>query len=86
VCKNLHLTVYWKIGEPGPWGKPFGIWSGLSESNRHLNLGKVPYYHYTKAAQRPSFYNTTGGQPQAFPTPAGLKPNSLQRGIFRKPG
>jgi hypothetical protein len=29
-----------------------GIWSGLSESNRHLNLGKVPYYHYTKAAQR----------------------------------
>ncbi len=27
------------------------IWSGLSESNRHLNLGKVPYYHYTKAAQ-----------------------------------
>jgi hypothetical protein len=26
-------------------------WSGLSESNRHLNLGKVPYYHYTKAAQ-----------------------------------
>ena len=25
-------------------------WSGLSESNRHLNLGKVPYYHYTKAA------------------------------------
>jgi hypothetical protein len=32
-----------------------GIWSGLSESNRHLNLGKVPYYHYTKAAQRTSF-------------------------------
>jgi hypothetical protein len=28
-----------------------GKWSGLSESNRHLNLGKVPYYHYTKAAQ-----------------------------------
>jgi hypothetical protein len=27
------------------------LWSGLSESNRHLNLGKVPYYHYTKAAQ-----------------------------------
>ena len=27
-----------------------GKWSGLSESNRHLNLGKVPYYHYTKAA------------------------------------
>ena len=26
------------------------LWSGLSESNRHLNLGKVPYYHYTKAA------------------------------------
>jgi hypothetical protein len=30
-------------------------WSGLSESNRHLNLGKVPYYHYTKAAQRQFF-------------------------------
>ena len=27
------------------------LWSGLSESNRHLNLGKVPYYHYTKAAR-----------------------------------
>src|SRR6266513_5404434 len=35
--------------------KSFRIWSGLSESNRHLNLGKVPYYHYTKAAQPPSF-------------------------------
>jgi hypothetical protein len=33
-------------------------WSGLSESNRHLNLGKVPYYHYTKAAQPQHFYNT----------------------------
>jgi hypothetical protein len=42
------------------------LWSGLSESNRHLNLGKVPYYHYTKAAQRPSFYNMTAGQRQAF--------------------
>jgi hypothetical protein len=31
------------------------LWSGLSESNRHLNLGKVPYYHYTKAAQRQFF-------------------------------
>jgi hypothetical protein len=30
-------------------------WSGLSESNRHLNLGKVPYYHYTKAAQQHFF-------------------------------
>ena len=30
-------------------------WSGLSESNRHLNLGKVPYYHYTKAATNSSF-------------------------------
>src|SRR5712664_3348522 len=30
-------------------------WSGLSESNRHLNLGKVPYYHYTKAAQTQLF-------------------------------
>src|SRR3989442_8721783 len=42
-------------------------WSGLSESNRHLNLGKVPYYHYTKAAQLPSFYNMTVRQRQAFP-------------------
>ncbi len=33
-------------------------WSGLSESNRHLNLGKVPYYHYTKAASDYNFYNT----------------------------
>src|SRR5882762_3414616 len=32
-------------------------WSGLSESNRHLNLGKVPYYHYTKAADY-NFYST----------------------------
>src|SRR6267154_722743 len=31
------------------------LWSGLSESNRHLNLGKVPYYHYTKAAQTQLF-------------------------------
>jgi hypothetical protein len=31
------------------------LWSGLSESNRHLNLGKVPYYHYTKAASNSSF-------------------------------
>src|SRR5258708_32663757 len=34
-----------------------GKWSGLSESNRHLNLGKVPYYHYTKAADY-NFYST----------------------------
>src|SRR5690348_12041085 len=38
-----------------------GKWSGLSESNRHLNLGKVPYYHYTKAAKLHSFYNTPEG-------------------------
>jgi hypothetical protein len=35
----------------------WNVWSGLSESNRHLNLGKVPYYHYTKAAQGSSLYN-----------------------------
>jgi hypothetical protein len=34
------------------------LWSGLSESNRHLNLGKVPYYHYTKAASLQIIYNT----------------------------
>jgi hypothetical protein len=32
------------------WRSILKEWSGLSESNRHLNLGKVPYYHYTKAA------------------------------------
>ncbi len=42
-------------------------WSGLSESNRHLNLGKVPYYHYTKAAQRLSFYSMPAQQRQALP-------------------
>ena len=36
-------------------------WSGLSESNRHLNLGKVPYYHYTKAASQQNGYNTPAG-------------------------
>jgi hypothetical protein len=25
----------------GSWRNPSRIWSGLSESNRHLNLGKV---------------------------------------------
>src|SRR2546428_12124551 len=44
-------------------------WSGLSESNRHLNLGKVPYYHYTKAATLPSFYSMPATQPQAYLTP-----------------
>ena len=39
-CKSHHLTVYGKIGRIGPWSNAFGIWSGLSESNRHLNLGK----------------------------------------------
>src|SRR2546430_15412564 len=42
----------------------------LSESNRHLNLGKVPYYHYTKAAQRPSFYSTTGTAATSLPRPS----------------
>jgi hypothetical protein len=50
-------------------------WSGLSESNRHLNLGKVPYYHYTKAAQRPSFYNMTARRQQAFPAHISFKAN-----------
>ncbi len=76
--KRHHLKVFWKIGRTGQWRKPFGIWSGLSESNRHLNLGKVPYYHYTKAAQPPSFYSTPARERQAFPTHAGLEP-TLQR-------
>src|SRR2546428_14072622 len=61
-------------------------WSGLSESNRHLNLGKVPYYHYTKAAQRLSFYNMPARQPQAFPTPTGVGPNAAKARLVRKPG
>src|SRR6266704_1803028 len=63
----------------------FKIWSGLSESNRHLNLGKVPYYHYTKAAQRPSFYSTSARPRQVFPAFAGLKQNALQAEMIRKP-
>ena len=42
------------------------LWSGLSESNRHLNLGKVPYYHYTKAANSLNSYNTRK-QPRQAP-------------------
>src|SRR6267143_6195917 len=67
ASKRQHLTVFWKIGRTGRWCKAFGIWSGLSESNRHLNLGKVPYYHYTKAAQPLSFYSTPARQRQALP-------------------
>jgi hypothetical protein len=44
---------YW--GETADCSDFLLVWSGLSESNRHLNLGKVPYYHYTKAAQRNDF-------------------------------
>src|SRR6267143_630311 len=68
--------VFWKIGRTGPWRKPFEIWSGLSESNRHLNLGKVPYYHYTKAAQRPSFYSMTGTAATRLPRPSRPKVKS----------
>src|SRR5258708_36499544 len=64
-----------KYGKRWQRRKSFRIWSGLSESNRHLNLGKVPYYHYTKAAQRPSFYNMTTGQRQAFPVAVSLEPH-----------
>ncbi len=59
-------------------------WSGLSESNRHLNLGKVPYYHYTKAAKLPSFYSMPAVLPQAFPIPAGRETNGQQAGVVRK--
>ena len=52
------------------------LWSGLSESNRHLNLGKVPYYHYTKAAQRPSFYSMTGTAATSLPRPSRTKAKS----------
>src|SRR5882672_9811331 len=53
-------------------------WSGLSESNRHLNLGKVPYYHYTKAAQPLSFYSMAGQQRQALPAFATARPNTIR--------
>src|SRR5207302_10227883 len=65
---------------------PLECWSGLSESNRHLNLGKVPYYHYTKAAQRPSFYSMTAPQRQAFLARPGRKPNTHGKKKIRKPG
>src|SRR2546421_2038846 len=74
--QEASFTVLWKIGRTGLRRKAFGIWSGLSESNRHLNLGKVPYYHYTKAAQRPSFYSMTAPQRQAFLARPGRKPNT----------
>ena len=57
---NTISRCFGKYGKRRQRRKTFRIWSGLSESNRHLNLGKVPYYHYTKAAQRPSFYSMTG--------------------------
>ena len=46
------------IVEELQWALKIEEWSGLSESNRHLNLGKVPYYHYTKAASGYNFYST----------------------------
>ncbi len=63
-----------------------GAWSGLSESNRHLNLGKVPYYHYTKAAQQHSFYSMPGRQGQASPVNACLKQNGQRTKMLRKLG
>jgi hypothetical protein len=64
------------------------LWSGLSESNRHLNLGKVPYYHYTKAAQLPSFYNTPTREQQAFSAHTGLAntPRPDRSGNLSYPG
>jgi hypothetical protein len=67
------LLFEWKPGRSRDF---FGSWSGLSESNRHLNLGKVPYYHYTKAARQERFpvqniYNTPRRKPTsplAWPT------------------
>jgi hypothetical protein len=55
---GLNSTIsrcFAKYGKRWQRRKSFGIWSGLSESNRHLNLGKVPYYHYTKAAWTTTF-------------------------------
>src|SRR5882762_10826752 len=57
---NARPLIMLRTLRPREMRKLLIVWSGLSESNRHLNLGKVPYYHYTKAAQRPSFYSTTG--------------------------
>jgi hypothetical protein len=53
-------------GERSLEGERKRLWSGLSESNRHLNLGKVPYYHYTKAAQPQSLYSTLLQQQQVL--------------------
>jgi hypothetical protein len=62
------------------------LWSGLSESNRHLNLGKVPYYHYTKAAQRPSFYSMPARQGQVSSANAGPNLYGQTARTIRKPG
>src|SRR5437660_2620091 len=83
--QEASFTVLWKIGRTGLRRKAFGIWSGLSESNRHLNLGKVPYYHYTKAAQPPSFYSMPARHRQAFLTQAGLEPNGPKAKSIRRP-
>src|SRR5258708_1386372 len=64
---NTISRCFGKYGKRWQRRKTFRIWSGLSESNRHLNLGKVPYYHYTKAAQRPSFYSMTGTAATSLP-------------------
>src|SRR5260370_37929192 len=82
---NSNISrCFGKYGKRRQRRKSFRIWSGLSESNRHLNLGKVPYYHYTKAAKLPSFYSIPTVLPQAFLIPAGLEPNGQQPGMIRK--
>jgi hypothetical protein len=63
ACKSHHFNGVLKNRKNRALGVPFEIWSGLSESNRHLNLGKVPYYHYTKAAQRLFSYNMCCARP-----------------------
>src|SRR6267378_4032509 len=76
-----------KYGKRWQRRKSFGIWSGLSESNRHLNLGKVPYYHYTKAAQPLSFYSMPARQRQALPAIAAIafETQTQYSGAIRKP-
>jgi hypothetical protein len=50
--KRYPQKVFWNMENEAEFSGRIlrNGWSGLSESNRHLNLGKVPYYHYTKAA------------------------------------
>ena len=40
--------AFWRMWKTTQGSKSFRIWSGLSESNRHLNLGKVSRQTYKR--------------------------------------